>query len=82
MTNIGWFYEVGSGVAMDVMSAAAWYSKAACLGHAQGMMNLGLCHANGIGQARDSIKGIAWLCKALELGGAHAMGIVGRLYQH
>ncbi|MEI7728152.1 MAG: hypothetical protein WCO56_01180 [Verrucomicrobiota bacterium] len=52
----------------DAVEAAAWYSKAAELGHAAAMYWLGLCYNNGKGVKQDKAEGYKWTILAAEQG--------------
>lgn len=53
MTNLGYCYENGDGVAINGTKAAELYTKAAELGSAGAMFNLGCCYYHGVGVVKD-----------------------------
>jgi TPR repeat protein len=82
MTNLGWYYEHGRGVAQDYAKAREWYEKAAAKGHAMGMGNLGALYSNGQGVAQDHAKAREWFEKAADKGDRDAMRNLGALYHN
>jgi TPR repeat protein len=82
MSNLGWLYRNGYGVAQDYAKAREWYQKAADNGDAGGMRNLGALYHNGYGVAQDYAKARAWYEKAADNGHAGAMTNLGLLYEN
>ena len=68
MTNLGFMYESGRGVAHDDAEAVRWYRKAADAGYAPAMRNLGMAYLNGLGVAKDGAEALGWYRKAAALG--------------
>jgi TPR repeat protein/energy-coupling factor transporter ATP-binding protein EcfA2 len=82
MSNLGWLYRNGYGVAQDYVKAREWYQKAADNGDAGGMRNLGVLYQNGYGVAQDYAKAREWYEKAADNGNATAMSNLGWLYEN
>src|SRR5262249_9752057 len=72
MSNLGWLYANGQGVAQDYAKARRWYEKAADKGETTAMLNLGLLYDNGQGVAQDYAKAREWYEKAAAKGNANA----------
>jgi TPR repeat protein len=81
MTNLGWAYHNGEGVAQDYAKAREWYEKAADKGNADAMTNLGWLYHNGEGVAQDLAKARELYEKAADKGNVDAMTNLGTLYQ-
>jgi len=82
MTNLGWLYEKGFGVAQDYAKARKWYEEAADKDDGNAMYNLGLLYAKGQGMARDYAKARKWYEKAADIGHPGAMTNLGVLYDN
>ena len=80
MTNLGYLYEVGGGVALDKREAVRLYHKAADLGNATAMANLGSIYMRGDGIPANKAEALALLQKAAGLGNAHAMHNLANMY--
>jgi TPR repeat protein len=80
MTNIGFLYDRGHGVAQDYGQAMQWYRKAASLGEAVAMKNIAYLYENGLGVPRDYEQAMQWYRKAADRGNAAAMTNIGFLY--
>ena len=68
MTNLGFAYETGRGVAKNDSEAVRWYRAAAEAGNARAMNNLGLMLNSGRGGARNTIQAALWLLAAERAG--------------
>ncbi|WP_075995529.1 SEL1-like repeat protein [Salaquimonas pukyongi] len=66
-------YTEGDGVDRDLKTAAAWYQKAADLGHAPSQYRLGNFYEKGHGVTADTGKAAQWYSKAAASGNALAM---------
>jgi TPR repeat protein len=82
MTNLGWLYDNGFGVAQDYAKAREWYEKAADKGDADAMVNLGVLYDNGRSVAQDYAKAREWWEKAAAKDNASAMFNLGLLYDN
>jgi uncharacterized protein len=60
MSNLGWLYEQGLGVAQDYLKVVEWYEKAAAHGDGWGMCLLGCLYEMGRGVAQDFAKAQTW----------------------
>ena len=76
----GWALASGSGVAQDWEKAAAWYRKAADLGHVLAQVALGNCLREGRGVARDAGGCVRLYTRAAERGFADAQCNLGWCY--
>jgi TPR repeat protein len=81
MTNIGFLYDHGLGVAKDYGQAMEWFRTAADLGEATAMKNIGGLYQNGRGVAQDYGQAMQWYRKAADLGSSQAANSVGILYE-
>jgi len=70
--TLGFFYEGGQGVPVDLDRAAYWYGQAADGGAPRAAHVLGLLHERGGWTNADPVSGLAWLDVALALGRAEA----------
>ena len=68
MTNLGYSYHLGNGVAQDYREARAWDEKAAGLGSAMAMFNLAILLQGGKGGAQDLAAAQNWFDKAMKAG--------------
>jgi len=80
MTNLGWLYENGRGMAQDYAKAREWYEKAA-KDNTTAMTSLGVLYENGRGVAQDYAKAREWYEKAAAKDSTTAMSSLGVLYQ-
>ena len=71
--NLGYFYENGQGVAMNLDLAFHWFQKSAEQGHAVAQYNLGYCYENGA---------VYWYEKSAEQGNASAQINLGYCYEY
>ena len=58
--NIGFMYEEGRGVALDLIEAAKWFRKAAEQGHSKAQRTLGSKYEYGQGVPRNNILAHMW----------------------
>lgn len=65
---LGLRHWYGAGVAEDDAAAAAWFGRAARLGHVAAQRNLGFAYFRGIGVARDLARAEYWLRRAADQG--------------
>ena len=77
---LGWAYETGRGVAIDLATAAQWYRKSADNGDERAYFALSELHRLGQGVPQDEDKAVKLLRTSAELGNAHAMAMVGWRY--
>ncbi len=72
MVTLGYLYEKGHGVAVDVAKAVEYYKKAAEQGDASAMYNLGRLYSLGRGVSKDAVESDKWFKLALQNGSAEA----------
>ncbi len=72
MTRLGMIHHNALGVERDPAAAAAWWTKAAARGDADGQAMLGAAHVLGAGVSRDGVAALAWLIRAQGGGSALA----------
>eukprot|EP00964_Phaeocystis_antarctica_P143601 scaffold109176_cov62-Phaeocystis_antarctica.AAC.3 len=80
--NLGLCYEYGVGVAKDLGTAAAWYTKSAEQGCARGQFHLGRRYYLGEGVAQDFGKAVELYTKAAEQGCARGQNNLGLCYEN
>ena len=78
--SLGYAYEWGQGIEMDMQKAIHWYQQAAEQGHAQAQNNLGTMYDHGKGVDDDEERAIYWYQKAAEQGNATAQRNLGIMY--
>jgi TPR repeat protein len=64
MTRVGMIHHNALGVERNPAAAAAWWTKAATRGDADGQAMLGAAHVLGAGVPRDGVAALAWLLRA------------------
>jgi len=64
--QLGWMYESGEGVPVDLAEAAKWYREAAEQGYAPAQVFLGVAYELGQGVPTDYRQAVAWLRKAAD----------------
>ena len=79
--NLGLCYEHGVGVAKDLGTAVAWYTKAAEQENTVAQCNLGHCYHSGEGVAQDFGKAVELYTKAAEQGCARGQNNLGICYE-
>lgn len=80
--KLGYCFQHGFGVAVDLAAAVTWYERAAKQGLAAALCNLGVCYEKGLGVAVDMNKAIALYEKAAEKGDAVAQCNLGIFYHY
>jgi len=79
MSNLGWLYRNGLGVAQDYPKAREWYEKAADKGDAYSMTSLGWLYEHGQGVGQDYAKAREWYERAADHGEAEAVAYLEKL---
>lgn len=69
MSNLGYAYVSGTGVAIDLDKGIFWFRRAADLGEPWALINLGDAYADGLGVPRDRAEALRLRRKAVTLGG-------------
>jgi hypothetical protein len=79
--QIGYQYEYGEGVPVNVAEAVKWYRRAADQGDVAAQSNLGSMYEDGKGVPEDWIEAAKWYRKAAERDSASGQFRLGRAYQ-
>jgi len=77
--NLGVLYDEGAGVEQNLITAAAWYRKAAEQGFIDAQTNLGIMYYHGLGVDPDLEAAAHWFRLAADQGDAEAMNYVQRI---
>jgi uncharacterized protein len=75
--NLGVAYESGRHVPMDLSEAAAWFERAAELGHADAQLALGIAYDFGKGVEKNPKKAGYWYQRAANQGESQAQFVLG-----
>ena len=78
---LGWMYERGLGVSMDLREAARWYRLVADQGDAFSQTRLGYLYEKGLGVARDDTIAAQWYGRSAEAGDAQGQTSLGLMYR-
>lgn len=78
---MGYMYEVGLGVPMDLREAARWYRLAAEQGDSYSQTRLGYLHEKGLGVARDDALAAKWYAKSTAAGDKMGQSWLGTMYR-
>jgi len=78
--ELGWMYERGKDVPVDLAEAAKWYRLAADQGDAQAQLLLGVAYYLGRGVPTDYQQSVAWWRKAADQGFPFAQSRLGAMY--
>jgi uncharacterized protein len=79
--NLGYLYEVGSGVEKNLDSSLQWYLRAANAGAAIGQFNVGEAYMLGRGVRTDPVEAAKWFMLAARAGELDAIKQLGELKQ-
>lgn len=79
ISNLGFMYAQGKGVAKDPAKAAASFRRAAESGFAIAKVNLGLCCLNGWGVEKDEVAAFMLFKEAADLGNGAGAACVGQM---
>ena len=80
--KLGYYYEYGFGVPIDINKALEWYQKAGERGNIKAQVSLGQIYKNGNGVPVDIIKAFEWYKKAAENGSLNAQNLLGVMYSN
>jgi TPR repeat protein len=72
--NLGVMYDEGAGIDQDLVTATAWYRKAAEQGFLDAQTNLGMMYYYGQGIPRDHAEAARWFKRAASQGDEEAAG--------
>jgi uncharacterized protein len=72
-TDVGFFYMVGWGVAIDYAEGMRWSRKAADQGNEVAQRNIGYMYFKGLGVAPDRAEAVRWFRKAAAQGDEDAI---------
>jgi transglutaminase-like putative cysteine protease len=78
---LGWMYEGGLGVAIDLREAARWYRLAAERGDPFTQARLGYLYEMGLGVARDDRLAAQWFAKSAEAGDLQGQSYLASMYR-
>ena len=78
--SLGYAYEWGQGIEMNMQDAMHWYHQAAEQGHVQAQNNLGTMYEHGKGVDDNEKQAIYWYQKAAEQGNPTAQRNLGLMY--
>lgn len=78
--SLGYAYEWGQGIEMNMQDALRWYRQAAKQGYAQAQNNLGTMYDYGKGVDDDEKQATYWYQKAAEQGNSTAQRNLGLMY--
>jgi TPR repeat protein/transglutaminase-like putative cysteine protease len=78
---LGWMYEGGLGVAIDLHEAARWYRLAAEQGDPSTQARLGYFYQRGLGMARDDKLAAQWYAKSAEGGDRQGQLYLASMYR-
>jgi TPR repeat protein len=78
---LGWMYERGLGVAIDLREAARWYRLAAEQAEPFTQTRLGYFYERGLGVARDDRLAAQWYAKSAEAGEEQGQSHLGAMYR-
>jgi len=80
-SNLGYMYENGLGVAIDLSEAARWYRMAAEQGDPYSQTRLGYLYEKGLGVPRDDALAAQWYAKAAFAGDQTGQSNLGIMYR-
>jgi TPR repeat protein len=79
--NMGYMYENGLGVQMDLREAARWYQLAAEQGDPYSETRLGYLYEKGLGVRRDDALAVQWYTKSAAAGNQMGQSWLGTMYR-
>ena len=82
LNSIGYCYELGYGVGVDIKKAASYYLRSAELGYANAQVNIGLCYENGLGVEQNYENALFWYKKSAEQDNARGLYLLGLAYYY
>ena len=78
--NIGYLYQHGLGVQVDLIKAASWYERSADLGFSTSQHDLAFMYETGLGVKTDLFKAFALYKKSAAAGEPKSMLSLGAMY--
>ena len=80
-SDLGYMYEEGLGVAIDLPEAARWYRLAAEQGASYSQTRLGYLYEKGLGVPRDDALAAQWYSKSAAAGDEQGQSWLGSMYR-
>ena len=80
--RIGYFYESGIGIELNLKNAFYWYQKSAENENKFAQYNLGRCYKDGIGVEKDEAKAFEWYEKSAKQDYSNAQNSLGVFYKN
>jgi TPR repeat protein len=80
-SNLGYMYEEGLGVTIDLSEAARWYRMAAEQGDSYSQVRLGYLYEKGLGVPRDDALAAQWYSKSAAAGNEQGQSWLGSMYR-
>jgi|GEM_PF-3871248 len=81
MFYLGYMYQHGLGIELDLAKGAVWYRKGADAGDKMAMGYLGLIYESGAGVRKDYNMAAHWLHKAANAGHIESMVLLAQFYR-
>ena len=78
--QLGFMYEKGQGVAVDLIESVRWWRRAAELGHAGARFSMGYCYQVGQGVPKDVVEAAKWFRLSAEQGNKEAQIRLAQAY--
>jgi TPR repeat protein len=78
--QLGFMYEKGQGVAVDLVESVRWWRRAAELGHAGARFSMGYCYQVGQGVPKDVVEAVKWFRLSAEQGNKEAQIRLAQAY--
>lgn len=79
--QVGFSYESGAGVAVNLTAAAKWYRTGAEMGDSRGQKNLGALYESGRGVVEDWLEAAKWYQKSAQQGDPDGEAALARAYE-
>jgi TPR repeat protein len=80
-SDLGYMYEEGLGVTIDLSEAARWYRMAAEQGDPYSQTRLGYLYEKGLGVPRDDALAAQWYAKSAAAGDEQGQSWLGSMYR-
>ena len=79
--SLGYMYQTGEQVSVDIAEAAHWYRLAGEAGEVKAMISLGLLYESGEGIDKNLVEAAYWYRKAANSGNADAQQTIAFMYE-